>query len=227
MSSFNFSDTLMTDEFSLVGTLLQLVLAFAMASILRVVYIRYGTSISNRKAFSVNFFLLAMTITFIISIVKSSLALSLGLVGALSIVRFRSAIKEPEELAYLFITIAIGIGLGASQLALTAIAFILIVVAIIVSSRFRKDNQYSNNANLSLQFNNSEKLPELDAVLAALKPHCNKYIVRRYQKHLDHFDLGVLIEPSSESSIEAIRVEMVKLDEKVDVQFVNPQSLAM
>ena len=46
----------------------------------------------------------------IITVVKTSLALSLGLVGALSIVRFRSAIKDPEELLYLFFSIAIGIG---------------------------------------------------------------------------------------------------------------------
>ena len=51
----------------------------------------------------------------IITIVKSSIALSLGLVGALSIVRFRAAIKEPEELTFLFICIAIGVGLGAGQ----------------------------------------------------------------------------------------------------------------
>jgi uncharacterized membrane protein YhiD involved in acid resistance len=51
----------------------------------------------------------------VISIVKSSLALSLGLVGALSIVRFRTAIKEPEELIFLFIAIAIGLGVGADQ----------------------------------------------------------------------------------------------------------------
>ena len=50
-----------------------------------------------------------------ITIVKSSLALSLGLVGALSIVRFRTAIKEPEELSYAFLSIAIGLGLGADQ----------------------------------------------------------------------------------------------------------------
>ena len=51
--------------------------------------------------------------------VKSSLALSLGLVGALSIVRFRAAIKEPEELIYLFLTIAAGLGTGAGQIKIT------------------------------------------------------------------------------------------------------------
>lgn len=69
-------------------------------------YVRYGNALSNRKVFARNFIILGLTTMFIITVVKNSLALSLGLVGALSIVRFRSAIKEPEELTYLFLTIA-------------------------------------------------------------------------------------------------------------------------
>ena len=68
-----------------------------------------------------------LTTVLVISIVKSSLALSLGLVGALSIVRFRTPIKEPEELAYLFLCIAAGLGLGANQTLPTIIAIILIL----------------------------------------------------------------------------------------------------
>ena len=56
---------------------------------------------------------IALTTLLVISVVKSSLALSLGLVGALSIVRFRTPIKEPEELAYIFLSIAVGLALGA------------------------------------------------------------------------------------------------------------------
>ena len=58
---------------------------------------------------------ICLTTLLVISVVKSSLALSLGLVGALSIVRFRTPIKEPEELAYIFLAIAIGLALGADQ----------------------------------------------------------------------------------------------------------------
>ena len=74
-------------------------------------YIKYGGTLSNRPAFAKNFVLVSITTMLVISIVKSSLALSLGLIGALSIVRFRAAIKEPEELSYLFLVIAIGLGL--------------------------------------------------------------------------------------------------------------------
>ena len=100
------------------------------AFILAKLYVRYGTSISNRKKFSNNFILLTTTTTLIIMIVKSSLALSLGLVGALSIIRFRAAIKEPEELVFLFLAISIGLGLGAGQLMTTFVAFVIISLLI-------------------------------------------------------------------------------------------------
>ena len=69
---------------------------------------------------------------------QSSLALSLGLVGALSIVRFRAAIKEPEELVFLFLSIAVGLGLGAGQALLTIVAMIVIVGVIALRSLRRK-----------------------------------------------------------------------------------------
>ncbi|MFT4800398.1 MAG: hypothetical protein ACI93N_000156 [Flavobacteriaceae bacterium] len=79
-------------------------------------YSRYGDSLSNRKSFANNYPLIGIATFLIITIIKSSLALSLGLVGALSIVRFRSAIKEPEELSYIFFTIAIALGFGSNQI---------------------------------------------------------------------------------------------------------------
>ena len=67
-----------------------------------------------------------MTTMLIITIIQQSLALSLGLVGALSIVRFRAAIKEPEELSYLFLCIAMGLGFGANQRIISIISFVFI-----------------------------------------------------------------------------------------------------
>ncbi|HAE74801.1 MAG TPA: DUF4956 domain-containing protein, partial [Alphaproteobacteria bacterium] len=75
-----------------------------------------------------------------ITIVKSSLALSLGLVGALSIVRFRTPIKEPEELAYLFIAIAMGLGLGADQTLPTVLASLVILVTMALFKWTRRDD---------------------------------------------------------------------------------------
>ena len=102
-------------DWGLLGNFLILMVVCAVtAHLLERVYKRCGFSLSNRSDFSRNFILLSCSTMMIVTIVKSSLALSLGLVGALSIVRFRAAIKEPEELCFLFLAIGIGLGFGAS-----------------------------------------------------------------------------------------------------------------
>lgn len=113
-------------------------------------YIRFSTTLSNKKEFSKIFLILAATTTIIITIVKSSLALSLGLVGALSIVRFRAAIKEPEELVYLFLLIAIGLGCGAGQFIITSLGVIIILLLILIYSRIKTEKKLKNLDKLSL-----------------------------------------------------------------------------
>ena len=95
--------------------ILNLAIGIVLSLILRWHFQRFGSTLSNRSEFNLVFPFVLLTTVPIITVVKSSLALSLGLVGALSIVRFRTPIKEPEELAYLFIAIAMGLGLGANQ----------------------------------------------------------------------------------------------------------------
>jgi uncharacterized membrane protein YhiD involved in acid resistance len=108
-------------------------------------YIHYGRSASDRRAFAALFVPITITTAIVIVVVKSSLALSLGLVGALSIVRFRSAVREHEELAFLFLSIALGLCLGADQVGLALLAFALVAVILIVrgvKSRVRHENLY-------------------------------------------------------------------------------------
>ncbi len=103
-----------------------MVIGGALAIYVRELYKRFGSTISNRESFGNVFPMLTLITVVIIYVVKSSLTLSLGLVGALSIVRFRTAIKSAEELAYLFLCIGIGLALGADHrvLSVTAVAVI-------------------------------------------------------------------------------------------------------
>ena len=100
-------------------------------------YIRFSTTLSNREEFSKNFVILGITTCIVITVVKNSLALSLGLVGALSIVRFRAAIKEPEELVYLFLIIATGLGAGAGQIKITVYGILFSGIIIFFNSLLR------------------------------------------------------------------------------------------
>lgn len=146
--------------------ILNLILAALLGFILGQVYIRFGHTLSNRELFARNFSVLAMTTMLIISIVKSSLALSLGLVGALSIIRFRAAIKEPEELNYLFLAISVGLGFGASQTLLTLVAFTLIIAMIALKHLVHRQTERPNFfLTVTTDSDGKVSLPQISAVL--------------------------------------------------------------
>ena len=117
-------------EIDLSLMVLNLTFAFVISILIKFHYKKFSTTLTNRDDFSNLFPFITLTVALVIYIVKSSLALSLGLVGALSIVRFRTPIKEPEELAYLFICIAAGLGYGANQTIPTTVAVTLILLLI-------------------------------------------------------------------------------------------------
>ena len=123
-------------QIELSNFILSLFCAAVLSFIVHLFYIRFSSTLSNRIEFSKNFVVLGVATCIVIMIVKSSLALSLGLVGALSIVRFRAAIKEPEELVYLFLIIAVGLGCGANQLIVTTIGIFFALLTIIIYSKY-------------------------------------------------------------------------------------------
>ena len=213
-----------TLDASLLTIATNLLLTAAMATALGLVYQRCGASFSNRRAFAKNFHLLAMTIALIITIVKSSLALSLGLVGALSIVRYRAAIKEPEELAYLFITIAIGIGLGAGHQLLTIVAFLLIVGVILVqyflSGRARVDEGLNNNLSVILPKSGAATV-SIDAVLDVVKPHCTRVKVKRFEDTKEQLDVLFLIEHESPDALANLSRDLQAFNEAARVFFLD------
>ena len=128
-------------QIDLQGFILSLLCAAILSFLVQLFYIRYSSTLSNRKEFAKNFVVLGVTTCIVIMIVKSSLALSLGLVGALSIVRFRAAIKEPEELVYLFLIIAIGLGCGANQLIIITTGIFFSLVIIMLYSGYLKSSK--------------------------------------------------------------------------------------
>tara|TARA_B100000470_G_C19572660_1_gene294192 strand:+ start:109 stop:600 length:492 start_codon:yes stop_codon:yes gene_type:complete len=104
-------------------------------------------------------------------IVKNSLALSLGLVGALSIVRFRAAIKEPEELVYLFLIIAAGLGCGAGQLQITivGIIFSLIIIYVYALISKKKEINYIETINLAIIINQDISDIKINEIIEKVK----------------------------------------------------------
>ena len=155
----------------LLSFIFNLIFTWILASILRFVYIRYGNTLSNRKLFGRNFIIIAMTTMLIITVVKSSLALSLGLVGALSIVRFRAAIKEPEELVFLFLIIAAGLGAGSGQIKITAVGVVFSLFIIFVYSKLFNKSRLENieTINISISKDDFIKDDQIEKMIDNLK----------------------------------------------------------
>src|SRR3989344_6748211 len=133
-----------------------LVLAIVLSFILSKIFIHYADTVANRRNIARNFIPLTLITMLVISVVKSSLSLSLGLVGALSIVRFRAAIKEPEELVYLFFAIGIGLGCGANQGYITAMTVLIFGVFIFLRKRLQ-DKKKNTSANFFVTLSSENK----------------------------------------------------------------------
>ena len=142
---------------SLSSTILALVLSILTSLIIRWLYLKYSKSLNNKEYFANNFIILCLTTCLVIIIVKYSLALSLGLVGALSIVRFRAAIKEPEELVYLFLIIAFGIVFGSNQFLIGIISIIIVIITVPILSKYLGSNNEFENTGIVIIFEGEEE----------------------------------------------------------------------
>lgn len=118
-------------EFSFVDSFIALISAFIIGMFIYFIYKKTFSGVMYSKSFNASLVLLTMLTTFIILAVTSNVVLSLGMVGALSIVRFRTAIKDPLDLVFLFWAIGCGIVLGAGMLPLAIVGSVLIGIVLI------------------------------------------------------------------------------------------------
>lgn len=131
--AFNFSDifkksflSTAAQDLTLGRILLSLGLAFAIGLFIYFVYKRTFRGVLYSRSFNLSLIAICMITTLVIMAVTSNIVLSLGMVGALSIVRFRTAVKDPMDLVFLFWSIAVGIVNGASLYALALLGSVII-----------------------------------------------------------------------------------------------------
>ena len=117
---------------SLFDMMLALILAFGLGLFIFLVYKKTDQGVMYSSSFGVTLIALTMITTLVILAVTSNVVLSLGMVGALSIVRFRTAIKEPLDIAFLFWSIAVGIVLAAGMIPLAVIGSVIIGIMLLV-----------------------------------------------------------------------------------------------
>jgi len=199
-----------------IPTLFSFLMCVLMSFIVRDFYIKRSFSLTGKMHIGSIIPVLSAIVFLVIIVVKSSLALSLGLVGALSIVRFRTPIKEPEELVYLFLAIAIGLGYAAGQILITTtlILSILFMIYMWLSNRkIAKTSEY----NLVVKW--SKEGVMFDDIVAEITPVIQNLKLIR----LDKGPLGntsvMLIIPDENLSIEEIVNKLHKLDGSMNVTF--------
>jgi hypothetical protein len=204
--------------------IVNLFLAALVSHMLSLIYVRYGNALSNRSVFSKNLVILTMTTTVVITIIKSSLALSLGLVGALSIVRFRAAIKEPEELAYLFLAIAVGLGFGADQRAITLIAFV--VITAIIWLRHYGEGEALGNQNLYITIvSDKSQQVELSAIMKILKEFCSAVDLRRFDETKEVMEATFRVGFDEIVRFEKAKAKLQQLNENMEISFLDHENI--
>ena len=149
MESLNFKDIFKssflekTSSFSIVDSLIGLLAAFALGFLIFYVYKKTFTGVIYSHTFNISLIIMAMATALIIMGISSNALLSLGMVGALSIVRFRTPIKDPMDIVYIFWAIVAGILCGAGFVPLAIIGSILIgTVLIVFINKIKIENPY-------------------------------------------------------------------------------------
>lgn len=203
--------------------LINMILSAVCAYILSIVYVHWGSSLSNRRKFAANFMLMTITTTFIILVVRSSVALSLGLVGALSIVRFRTAVKEPEELAYLFFAIGLGIGLGDNQRMIT---FVALAVGILIIGLRRVLRKSDADVNLHVTIASHDPIMvQLESITETLRQHTAKLKLLRFDESATALEAAYLIEFRDMADLEQARTALRALSPALEITFMDNKGL--
>ena len=206
---------------SLSSLLLNLAVGALLALVLRWHFRRFGSTLSNRGEFDQVFPFVLLTTVLIITVVKSSLALSLGLVGALSIVRFRTPIKEPEELIYLFLAIALGLGYGAGHIQLTTILATLTLLMVFFWLSNRKVT-VGGEYNLILAW------PDSDVSMGAISESMSNLVgslkLIRFETGTSGNTAVLLVEASEETSIDRLASQLREKNPEMNVTFFEAKS---
>lgn len=159
-------------EFSILDTLLGLLVALAIGLFIFMIYKKTLTGVMYSSSFALTLVGLSLITTLVIMAVTSNVVLSLGMVGALSIVRFRTAIKEPVEIVFLFWALAAGIVVGAGMIPLAIIGSVMIgVILLLFANRKISSNPYI--LVLNCENENAE-----EAVFSVLDKCVEHYIVK-------------------------------------------------
>ena len=205
------------DQLDITANLFNYMLCIILSFIVRSFYIKFSYSLTGKTHIASVMPILSSVIFTVIVVVKSSLALSLGLVGALSIVRFRTPIKEPEELVYLFLIISVGLGFGAGYSLITTVFTILTLIIVYFFIYRNKIVGKSNEFNIVLDWSNQDiKFYE---IIEELTNFCDSVKLLRIDSLKLDQTAVILVSPSEGISIDDLIESLKKKDRDINISF--------
>lgn len=181
------------ESFAPLDMVIALVLALALGLFILLIYRKTFTGVMYSASFGLSLMALTLITTLVIMAVTSNVVLSLGMVGALSIVRFRAAIKEPLDIAFLFWAIAAGIVLGAGLLPLAVFGSLFIGVILLAFANRRSG--YTPYLLVVTCGNESEQ-----PVMQAVQQEAKKYQLKSKTVSPDGMELTVEVRLPGDSS---------------------------
>jgi len=213
-----------TNTVNVLDFIINLVVATLLSMLIKVFYMRFATTFSNKEKFASIFVPLALTTALIITVVQSSIALSLGLVGALSIVRFRAAIKEPEELTYIFLVIGVGLTCGANKSLLAILAVVLILILVFINTKFGSKKMFTKD---KLLINVRTNALDIEAVTSALSQQLSFVELKRMEDNGDGLFLTFITKTDKLDDVNAISKALKALDSNLKLTIIDQPELVL
>lgn len=213
-----------TNTIDIVDFIINAVVAALLALGLKAFYVRFGLTIANREKFASTFIPLALATMIVITVVQTSIALSLGLVGALSIVRFRAAIKEPEELTYLFLTIAIGLVTGANKPILAIVSMSIVAILMYLNYVFRSKRIKEKDA-MFVNIQTSQK--DIRTVTQLLEDVLPYVELKRMDMKSSGLFVSVITKSSSVEHLAKLQERFFEIDEDAKISVVEQPNLIL
>ncbi len=194
-----------------------MVIGGVLSLFVRFLFRKYSSTASSTDSISRVFPLLTIITTAVAAVLRDSLTMSLGLVGALSIIRFRAALKEPEELVYLFLCITIGLGLGGGKPVLACALVGVVTLFVIGMARF---GNVASDQNLLLTVTGKTDGDVLDTI----EQVAGSYVLQRYDVEGGHGQVRVLLPTTRNARSQEIMVQLRERLPDCEMSWVNLNS---
>ena len=192
--------------------ILNIVFASIIGVFIAIIYRYFFAGVLFQKSFAIAIVGTTIITALVIMVISGNLLLSLGMVGALSIVRFRAAIKDPLDVVYIFWAVGSGIASGVSQYTIAIIGLIMISIIFIILSKVDltdKPKLIVISSNISAQKNIEDYIS-----------HLGKKIVLR-STQMTEGKIELVFETSSNINTNDIIDKLVKFDKNVELRFLN------